>query len=189
MLLDGNGVLVDNYDKHHLVPFGEYVPAQNILSKTGITSLTGQGWAAGEGPRLISHSDTPTFLPLICYEAIFPSHASVPGEQADWIVQITNDAWFGRFSGPYQHLAQARVRAIEQGLPLARSANTGVSAMVDPYGRIIDAIPLGRMGVVDVSLPAHLPKTLYSRYGDWPIAGLLLLLTIFQFLPNKRREP
>lgn len=188
VLLDDNGLLVDSYDKHHLVPFGEYVPAQNILSKTGITALTGQGWTAGEGARLISHSDTPTFLPLICYEAIFPSHASVPGERADWIVQITNDAWFGKFSGPYQHLAQARVRAIEQGLPLARSANTGVSAMVDPYGRIIDAIPLGRMGVVDVSLPAALPKTLYSRYGDWPIAGLLLLLTFFQFLPNKRRQ-
>ncbi len=138
---------------------------------------------------MISYGDTPPFLPLICYEAIFPQHASVEGERADWIVQITNDAWFGKFSGPYQHLAQARVRAIEQGLPLARSANTGVSAMVDPFGRVIESIPLGQMGVIDAALPAPLPETLYSRSGDWPIAGILLLLMIFQLLPYKRHRP
>ncbi|MCK4860336.1 MAG: apolipoprotein N-acyltransferase, partial [Rhodobacteraceae bacterium] len=135
-----------------------------------------------------STGDAPPFLLLICYEAIFPQHASVDGARADWIVQVTNDAWFGKFSGPYQHLAQARVRAIEQGLPLARSANTGVSAMVDPFGRVIEAIPLGEMGVIDVSLPAPLPETFYSRSGDWPIAGILLLLTLLQLLPVKRRR-
>ena len=188
VLLNSDGVLIDNYDKHHLVPFGEYVPLQSILSKIGLSALTGRGWTAGEGPRVISSGDTPPFLPLICYEAIFPQHASVDGARADWIVQVTNDAWFGKFSGPYQHLAQARVRAIEQGLPLARSANTGVSAMVDPFGRVIEGIPLGEMGVIDVSLPAPLPETLYSRSGDWPIAGILLLLTLLQLLPAKRRR-
>ncbi len=179
---------VDSYDKHHLVPFGEYVPLQGVLSKTGLSALTGTGWTAGEGPRVISHGDTPPFLPLICYEAIFPQHASVDDERPDWIVQITNDAWFGKFSGPYQHLAQARVRAIEQGLPLARSANTGVSAMVDPYGRVVESISLGEMGVIDAALPAPLPETLYSRSGNMPIAGILLLLTIIQLLPYKRRR-
>ncbi len=188
VLLGGDGVLQDNYDKHHLVPFGEYIPAQALLSKIGLSALTGRGWTPGEGPKVISKGDTPPFLPLICYEAIFPSHASVRGARADWIVQVTNDAWFGKFSGPYQHLAKARVRAIEQGLPMARSANTGVSAMIDPYGRVVDAIPLGQMGIIDVTLPTALPKTLYSRYEDWPIAGLLLLLTIFKLIPNKRRE-
>lgn len=189
VLLDDDGVLIDNYDKHHLVPFGEYVPMQSVLSKTGLSELTGTGWTAGEGPRVISQGDTPPFLPLICYEAIFPQYASVSGERPDWIVQITNDAWFGKFSGPYQHLVQARFRAIEQGLPLARSANTGVSAMVDPYGRVIGAISLGQMGVIDVALPAALPETPYARSGDWPVAGVLLLLTLFQLLPYKRRRP
>lgn len=188
-LLDEDGVLVESYDKHHLVPFGEYIPAQDLLSRTGLSALTGQGWTAGEGPRVLSFGDTPAFLPLICYEAIFPNHAFVEGARADWIVQITNDAWFGKFSGPYQHLSQARVRAIEQGLPLARSANTGVSAMVGPYGRTMDSIPLGQMGIIDVPLPVPLPKTIYSRYGDWSLGGLVFLLTIFQFLPNKRRRP
>ena len=188
-LLDDSGVLIDSYDKHHLVPFGEYVPAKSILSKTGIEALTGRGWSAGVGPRMLSHSGIPAFLPLICYEAIFPSHASIQGERPDWIVQITNDAWFGKLIGPYQHLAQARIRAIEQGLPLARSANTGVSAMVDPYGRVVSSIPLDQMGIIDVLLPAVLPITLYSRYGDRPIGGLLILLMIFQYLLFRRREP
>ncbi len=188
VLLNSDGVLIDSYDKFHLVPFGEYVPFQSILSKTGISTLTGTGWTAGEGPRVISSGDAPPFLPLICYEAIFPSHLSVDGARPDWIVQITNDAWFGEFSGPYQHLAQARVRAIEQGLPLARSANTGISTMVDPFGRMIEAIPLGQMGVIDVALPARLPETLYSRGGDWPIAGFLLLLTLLQLLSYNRRR-
>ena len=188
VLLNSDGVLIDNYDKHHLVPFGEYVPFQNILSKIGLSAMTGRGWTAGEGPRVISQGDTPAFLPLICYEAIFPQHASVGGARADWIVQVTNDAWFGKFSGPYQHLAQARVRAIEQGLPLARSANTGISAMVDPFGRVVESIGLGELGVIDVSLPAPLSETLYARTGDWPIAGILLMLTLLQLLPAKRRR-
>ena len=103
--------------------------------------------------------------------------------------RISNDAWFGKLIGPYQHLAQVRIRAIEQGLPLARSANTGVSAMVDPYGRVVSSIPLDQMGIIDVLLPAVLPITLYSRYGDRPIGGLLILLMIFQYLLFRRREP
>ena len=188
VLLDGDGVLIENYDKHHLVPFGEYVPLSGLLSAVGLSALTGSGFTAGDGPKVMMQGNTPPFLPLICYEAIFPQHASVSGERPDWIVQITNDAWFGRFSGPYQHLAQSRVRAIEQGLPLARSANTGVSAMVDPYGRIVASVPLNRMGSFDAGLPAPLLATVYSRFGDWPVLAMLLTLIFLQLFARKRLQ-
>ena len=119
----------------------------------------------------------PAFLPLICYEAIFPGGLRAPEGRAEWLVQVTNDAWFGEASGPYQHFAQARVRAIEQGLPLARAANTGISAMIDPHGRVVASLGLGEAGFVDVVLPGVLPATLYARYGDVPaLIGMLGLL-------------
>ncbi len=116
-------------------------------------------------------------LPLICYEAIFPQDISTAPERPDWLLQITNDAWFGQISGPYQHLAQARLRAIEQGLPMVRVANTGVSAVIDARGRILASLPLGQSGFLDATLPPSLPATLYSRIGDLPIT-LLLLATL-----------
>ncbi|MHA1127521.1 MAG: apolipoprotein N-acyltransferase [Alphaproteobacteria bacterium] len=188
VMLDQIGGLVGEYNKHHLVPFGEYFPLSGLLSETPLAGLTGTGFTAGEGPQIIDANGVPPFLPLICYEAIFPQHARVAGVRPDWIVQITNDAWFGKLSGPYQHLAQSRVRAIEQGLPLARSANTGISGMIDPYGRLIIGLPLGTMGAIDVALPAALPQTLYGKTGDWPIAGILLLLIISQQISGKSRR-
>ena len=101
----------------------------------------------------------PPFLPLICYEAIFPHGLRAPEGRPEWLVQVTNDAWFGTASGPYQHFAQARVRAIEQGLPLARAANTGISAMIDPHGRVVASLGLGETGYVDAALPAALSIT------------------------------
>ncbi|MCB1404495.1 MAG: apolipoprotein N-acyltransferase, partial [Rhodobacteraceae bacterium] len=126
----------------------------------------------------------PPFLPLICYEAIFPQGLRAPEGRADWLVQVTNDAWFGEVSGPYQHLAQARVRAIEQGLPLARSANTGISAMIDPKGRVTERLGLGVIGHFDAPLPPALPPTAYSRLGDFPVLAALILicgLTVLKF--------
>ena len=124
----------------------------------------------------------PPFLPLICYEAIFPQGLRAPEGRPEWLLQITNDAWFGEASGPYQHFAQARVRAIEQGLPLARAANTGISAMVDPYGRVVAALDLGEMGVVDATLPSRLPPTPYTLLGDLfaliAISSILVLTLI-----------
>jgi apolipoprotein N-acyltransferase len=172
------------YDKHRLVPFGEYVPFGAALRGLGLpalTTLTESGFSAGPGPRLVAVPGVPPFLPLICYEAIFPHGLRAPGGRPEWLVQVTNDAWFGTASGPYQHLAQARVRAIEQGLPLARAANTGVSAMIDPYGRVVAGIGLGETGFVDVELPAALPVTAYVRFGDLPaliVSALLLGLTV-----------
>jgi apolipoprotein N-acyltransferase len=125
-------------------------------------------------------------LPLICYEAIFPQHARA-AERADYLLQLTNDAWFGTWSGPYQHLAQARMRAIEQGLPMIRAANTGVSAVIDPWGRITASLPLNEAGHVDAALPAARGLTVYARTGDLPWAALVLAMLGGLTLVQSRR--
>ncbi len=174
---DGSPAAV--YDKHRLVPFGEYVPFPGLVARLGIpalTTLTGGGFTPGPGPRVISTPGIPPFLPLICYEAIFPQGLRAPEGRPEWLLQVTNDAWFGEASGPYQHLAQARVRAIEQGLPLARAANTGISAMIDPYGRLVGVLGLGVAGVVDTTLPSSLAPTPYIVTGD--LLGLIAIASI-----------
>ncbi len=177
------------YDKYRLVPFGEYMPLQALAKQWGLQGLAeamGGSLAFGSGQDILSGEGVPPFLPLICYEAIFPQ--AVAGPRPEWLVQITNDAWFGEVSGPYQHLAQARVRAIEQGLPLARAANTGISAMIDPYGRITASLPLGEAGLVDAALPKPLEPTLLARTGQWPVIGLILaLLLLGAMRPRKSR--
>lgn len=175
-VLDGSGQSLAVYDKHHLVPFGEYVPMQSILGLTGLTGLTGSGFRAGPGPKVIDIAGIPAFLPLICYEAIFPQGLRTTGARPEWLLQVTNDAWFGKLSGPYQHLAQARVRAIEQGLPLVRAANTGISAVVDSRGRLLNFIVLGENGYFDAQIPATSPQTLYSQYGESIFLASLLLV-------------
>lgn len=168
------------YDKVRLVPFGEYIPLKDLAARLGIpalTTLTRGGFTPGPGPRVISVPGVPAFLPLICYEAIFPEAARASGARPEWLIQVTNDAWFGEISGPYQHLAQARARAIEQGLPLARAANTGVSAMIDPRGEMVAELELGAQGTVDAALPGALPKTTYARTGDG--LSVLLMVSIF----------
>lgn len=187
-VLDPDGAAAAVYDKHHLVPFGEYIPGARLVARLGlpgITPLTRGGFSAGPGPRLISVPGLPPFLPLICYEAIFPGALSAPGGRADWLVQVTNDAWFGEVAGPWQHFAQARVRAVEQGLPLARVANTGISAMIDPLGRVTARLGLGEVGRIDAVLPSALPATPYFRHGDIPfliLAPGLLMLTASAYL-------
>ncbi len=169
------------YDKYRLVPFGEYVPFADAVARLGVarlTTLTSRGFTPGSGPRVLAVPGLPPFLPLICYEAIFPQAMRAPEGRAEWIVQVTNDAWFGELSGPFQHLAQARSRAIEQGMPVARAANTGVSAMIDPKGRILAAVPLGVQGQVDVELPAALAAPIYARTGDFPLMLCLLAISL-----------
>lgn len=182
--LRADGAPVAVYDKYHLVPFGEYIPYGHVLGRLGLpalTTLTRSGFTAGPGPRVLSVPGLPPFLPVICYEAIFPQGMRAPGERPEWIVQITNDAWFGETSGPYQHLAQARIRAIEQGLPLARAANTGISAMIDPHGRIIASLGLGLAGHVDAPLPAALPPTFYSRLPEVTIPVSIAIIFVLTF--------
>ncbi|MEO1109192.1 MAG: apolipoprotein N-acyltransferase [Pseudomonadota bacterium] len=181
IFLDETGAQRGLYDKHHLAPFGEYVPFGDLLGSFGIHGLaatTGHGFSAGPGPSLLEAGKLGRALPLICYEAVFPQDVNGAPDRADFILQITNDAWFGTRSGPYQHLAQARMRAIEQGLPLMRSANTGISAMIDPLGQITDSLALGEAGFVDAILPAPHAPTVYSRFGDNPVLILLLFLFV-----------
>lgn len=170
-----NGSILLVYDKVHLVPFGEYLPFQNVLEKLGFLQLTKVrgGFLAGDRHRTFALPNGPRFLPLICYEIIFPGAVVPPGERPEWMLNVTNDGWFGISTGPYQHLQQARVRAIEEGLPLVRAANTGISAVVDPLGRIVASLPLGQEGVLDARLPKAIHPPFYARYGDSAAAMLL----------------
>jgi apolipoprotein N-acyltransferase len=165
LVIDDQGRVVSSYDKMHLVPFGEYLPFQDFMEGLGIMQLTGVrgGFSSGAGPRLLSIPGAPPASPLICYEIIFPDDVTESSARPGWLLNVTNDAWFGSSAGPYQHFHQARVRAVEQGLPVARAANTGISALIDPYGRILAEINLGEKGVIDVDLPKVGPPTLYVR--------------------------
>ncbi len=174
-VIDHDGSILSVYDKVHLVPFGEYLPFQETLEKLGLMQLTKVpgGFIPGDRRRSMDVPRAPRFLPLICYEIVFPGDAVPRGERPGWLLNLTNDGWFGNSTGPYQHLQQARVRAIEQGLPLVRAANTGVSAVIDPLGRVIKSLPLGSEGVLDASLPREIDPTLYVRTGDG-LVGLIL---------------
>jgi apolipoprotein N-acyltransferase len=189
--LSASGAIQQIYDKHHLVPFGEYMPFAPLLSRLGLGLLTEQigGFAPGTGPELVDLGALGTALPLICYEASFPHQLTLPGDaRADFLLHITNDAWFGTWSGPYQHLAQARFRAIEQGLPLLRSANTGISAAIDSRGQILHSIPLGTSGHIDAALPAPGKITPYARIGDFPVLAFLALILCATLLTKRYRK-
>jgi apolipoprotein N-acyltransferase len=179
-VIDHNGSVLSTYDKLHLVPFGEYLPFQNFLESLGLQQLTKVhgGFIAGTRRRPITAPHAPSFLPLICYEIIFPGEIAQASERPHWLINLTNDGWFGNSSGPYQHLQQSRVRAIEEGLPLVRAANTGISAVTDPLGRVIRSLPLGVEGILDSALPQRIDAPLYARVGDTPIAVLIIGLWI-----------
>ena len=165
--IDAEGRLAGTYDKHRLVPFGEYVPFRDILNLSKITA-GGTDFSPGERRQTLYLPGLPPVGPLICYEAIFPGKVLDSARRPNWLVNVTNDGWFGVSSGPYQHFAAAKLRAVEEGIPLVRVANTGISGVVDAYGRTMVSIPLGRKSVVDAALPASLEGvTPYGRYGDW----------------------
>jgi apolipoprotein N-acyltransferase len=152
--VNSNANLYARYDKAHLVPFGEYLPFQGLLEKLGLSQLTGgSAFMDGPGPQTIKLPGVPAFSPLICYEAIFPGNVIDETNRPEWLLNISNDAWFGLTEGPHQHLALSRMRAIEEGLPLLRSTSTGISAMVDPYGRTVSMLSLNTTGSLNVSLP------------------------------------
>ena len=178
-----NGDVIGTYDKNHLVPFGEYVPFRSLLS--GIVHKVTPGsidYSPGSGLQTMKIQGIPSFSPLICYEIIFPGAVKSSKDPfPEWLLNITNDAWYGRTSGPYQHLDIARARAIEEGLPLIRVSNNGISAVIDPYGRILGKIGLDERGFLDVSLPKFIQgHTPYFYYGDKIF--FLMLLLIFGFL-------
>ena len=185
-VIDHDGSILGIYDKVHLVPFGEYLPFQTLLEKLGLQQLTKVvgGFLSGDRRRAMDVPHAPKMLPLICYEAIFPGDAVPPGERPGWLVNVTNDGWFGLSSGPYQHFQQARVLAIAEGLPLVRAANTGISAVVDPVGRVIRSLPLGDEGVLDSPLPRALGVTVYARTGNFAV---LLFLVAGAIAVGRRR--
>ncbi len=172
--------LAASYDKHRLVPFGETLPFASVFEALGIESLSpagGGGFMPGPGPVTLNLGDAP-FAPLICYEDIFPSALYPDGERPDWLVVVTNDAWFGDAAGPRQHLDIARMRAVETGLPVARAANTGISALIDASGRITAALPLYERGVISRALPEKRSETLYSSFPELFAFILLSLLVV-----------
>ena len=178
-VIDRAGAVAQVYDKFHLVPFGEYMPWGDALARIGITAFAaqaGNGYSAGPGPRVLGAPGLPDFQPLICYEAIFPQHLRGLPTRPGWLLQATNDAWFGKFSGPYQHLAQARLRAIETGLPMVRAANTGISAVIDARGTLRESLPLNEAGAIDAALPGALPETPWLRLGNGPLVAALAAL-------------
>lgn len=182
MALLGAGPPVAVYDKWHLVPFGEYQPNWLPL---GIQLVPGGGFEPGPGPRTMHVPGLPPVGPLICYEAIFPGEALQRGDRPDWMVNVTNDAWFGNSTGPRQHLAAARMRAVEEGLPLLRAANTGISAAFDALGREQARLGMNRAGVLVVKLPGKLPPTPFARFG-LIIPGLLALAALLAGLIGRR---
>ena len=174
--LGAGAEVLARYDKVDLVPFGEFLPFRSILGRLGLGKLT-QGsidFLPGPGRVTLRLAGLPPASPLICYEAAFPGDATDPDDRPAWLVNITNDAWFGRSSGPYQHLAMARMRAVEEGLPLVRAANTGISAVTDAYGRIRARLPLGHKGVIDTVLPGALSEPSFARRHA-PLVLLFLL--------------
>ena len=176
--LDQKGRLVSIYDKSHLVPFGEYVPFSEYLSGLGLRGLVAnlQGFSSGLGPEVITAIGLPSYLVMICYEAIFPYFTHTGSNRPEFLMHITNDAWFGDTIGPFQHLAQVQFRAIEQGLPAARAANTGISAVIDPYGRIVSRLKLNAAGSLDADVPVPLAPTLYAQFGDLPFIVMMIFL-------------
>lgn len=178
-VLDDQGKIIAYYDKVHLVPFGEYVPLRPWLPWLNKITSGALDFSSGLDHVMMSllGDKLPPFSPLICYEIIFPGQIKAAGQEPEWMLNITNDGWFGDSDGPYQHFAMARVRAVEEGIPLVRAAATGISGAVDPYGRIIGILPLNQQGVLDVRLPKpHPSPTLYARFGNNIFFGMLILL-------------
>jgi apolipoprotein N-acyltransferase len=188
-ILSPQGELTATYDKHHLVPFGEYIPfgdlAYDWFGLSAFAAQTGNAYMRGTGPTVLDLGPMGKMLPLICYEAVFPQDLRTD-TRATWLLQITNDAWFGTLTGPYQHAEQARLRAIEQGLPMVRVANTGVTAVYDARGRTTATAEFGIATFLDTALPAPLPATIYARFGEWPV---LLLLAGLSLGLIRRRKP
>ncbi|MBA8899297.1 apolipoprotein N-acyltransferase [Phyllobacterium sp. P30BS-XVII] len=190
--INGAGEIVGAADKVHLVPFGEYLPLEGILRSLGVSEVVEMpgGFTSGASRQSLKVNDRFVALPLICYEAIFPAELGYQGAPADAIINVTNDAWYGDTPGPYQHFRQAQLRAVEQGLPLVRAANNGLSAVVDPYGRIIDALALDAIGVIDAALPGkvQLPLSEALRRFQFLIVLSVFFAAVLAYFYRDRRR-
>lgn len=186
--IDAAGRIVATYDKFHLVPFGEYIPFPTLLRISKLTAGRGD-FSPGPGPQTITLPVLPAVSPLICYEIIFPDRIVDAANRPRWILNLTNDGWFGVSSGPYQHFAAARLRAVEQGLPLVRVANSGISAIVDAHGRVQKSLPLGSAGILDGELPEALATpTVFARTGGYPALIVAIVILAFGFMRRQGGE-
>lgn len=190
-LVDDRGRILDRYDKVDLVPFGEFLPFRRVLRRLGLRALTASSidFQPGPGRRTLVADGLPPLSPLICYEAAYAGRATDGSGRAEILVNITNDGWFGRSPGPYQHFAMARMRAVETGLPLLRAANTGISAIVDGLGRVRASLPLGATGVVDGALPPALPAPPVARWPGIPFAVAAVLGILCAMVDFRRGSP
>ena len=190
MVFGDQGNLEQLYDKIHLVPFGEYLPMQSWLESIGLEQLTRWrgGFSTGPIPRpLLAVPGLPSVAALICYEAIFPAAVVQGPERPGLLINVTNDGWFGDTTGPRQHFHQTRVRAVEEGLPIVRAANNGVSAVIDGRGRVIAMLMLNERGVVDSAIPQAIAPTVYGKLGDitfLALALIFLVATVFKYRAN-----
>jgi len=185
--IDEEARVVGTYDKSHLVPFGEYMPFRGVL---GFDKLTAGAtdFSAGPGPLTLRLKGLPPVAPLICYEVIFPGRVLDKRDRPQWLLNLTNDGWYGISAGPYQHFAAARLRAVEEGLPLVRVANTGISGVIDGYGRVVSKLELGTKGTLDSDLPRALGPTPYGRLGDWIVIFFVLMAAgVGYLMPSLRR--
>lgn len=188
LVIDEHGSVVDWYDKAHLVPFGEFVPLRSVL---GLTSVAGGStdFSRGKGVRTLHLPGLPPVGPLICYEVIFPGAVVDARDRPRWLLNLTNDGWYGISTGPYQHLVAARLRAVEEGLPVVRVANTGISAIIDPLGRVRAELGLDEQGVLDGPLPMPLASTLFGITGPWAVLALSALMVAFGIRVSRRQYP
>ncbi len=183
----GGLTVLGHYDKHHLVPFGEFMPADALMGAIGFKALVnvGEGFTEGPPPAPLAVAGLPTLQPLICYESLFPAYVARGELRPAWIANVSNDAWFGRSSGPWQHLNLASYRAIEEGIPIVRATPTGVSAVVDAYGRALARLPTGVRGVIDRDLPQAAAPTPYDTVRDGPFWLFVLVGLAATFLDRK----
>ena len=190
--IDDRGTILGSYDKVHLVPFGEYVPGflDALIRALGLRQFVHipGGFEPSAKRTTLAIPGLRPAAATICYEAIFPGDILADGPRPDLILNVTNDAWFGRTPGPYQHFAQARLRAVEEGLPLVRAANTGISAVVDPFGRIMDELPLGVEGIIDATLPVAEPITLYRKVGRFSLTATLAICLMFLIVRRRHQS-
>jgi len=177
-VVNAQAQVAETYDKYHLVPFGEYVPFKRLLNISALTGRT--DFSPGPGPRSLSVPGAPPVTPLICYEAVFPGKVTPEAldQRPGWLLNLTNDAWFGVSTGPFQHFAATQLRAVEEGIPLVRVANTGISGVMDAYGRVIVQTKLEEQIAVDTVLPKALEKpTWFARHGN--VTFLVITIILF----------
>jgi len=191
LIIEKNGTIEASYDKSHLVPFGEYIPLRNLLpSFIHPIANTISDFQAGTGPQTITLPNIPPLGIQICYEIIFPHQIIDPDNKPDWLINLTNDGWYGISSGPYQHMTTTQLRAIEEGLTIVRSANSGISGIINRYGKIISQINLNKKDILDIYLPQKLQiKTIYNSFGNIIILTICLLSILLSlYIENKNKR-